>query len=265
MLLENQKMDIRITNITESYFKGIGYDVKNGDKINIPIEELPKGSGLKVLVMCDYCNCVFEKQWRKILMSKDDCCKDCKTKKMMKTSLERYGNVCSLRNPIIEKKMKENNLKKFGVEYPLQNKEILKKTKCNVLEESFFERITSKQQKKIHNLFGGILNYQIYPYIVDIFFPEERIYFEYDGGGHNLSVKLKQKEEKQFEKEQEIRTLYLKDKGLKEFRIIDSSKKGKLLEDNDMRKIKNKAFNLLSKEYTSYIYNIDNNTETYWK
>lgn len=265
MLLENQKIDVRVTNITEEYFKKIGYKVKNGDKISIPIEELPRGSGLKVLVMCDYCNCIFEKQWKKILMSKDDCCKDCKTKKMMKTSLERYGNVCSLHNPKIEQKMKENNLKKFGVEFPLQNKEILKKTRNNISEESFFERITSKQQKKIHILFGGTLNYQIYPYIVDIFFPDEKIYFEYDGGGHNLAVKLKQKDEEQFKKEEETRTLYLKDKGLKEFRIVDSSKKGKLLEDNVMLKIKERAFNLLSKEYTSYVYNIDNNTETYWK
>ena len=265
MLLENQKINVRITNMTERHFREKGYEVKNGDKINIPVEELPKGSGLKVLVICDYCNCIFEKQWRKILISKDDCCKDCKTKKMMKTSLEKYGNVCSLRNPEIEKKMKEHNIKKFGVEYPLQNKEVLKKTKVNISEKSFFERITSKQQKKIHILFGGILNYQIYPYIVDIFFPDEKIYFEYDGGGHNLSVKLKQKKEKEFEKEQKDRTSYLKEKGLKEFRIIDSSKKGKLLDNNIMLKIKEKAFDILSKEYTSYIYNIDNNTETYWK
>ena len=186
MLLENQKIDVRVTNMTEEYFGKKGYKVKNGDRINIPVKELPKGSGLKVLVICDYCNCVFEKQWRKILASKDDCCKECKTKKMMKTSLEKYGNICSLRNPEIEKKMKEHNLKKFGVEYPLQNKEILKKTRINMVDKSFLERITSKQQKKIYLLFGGILNYQIYPYIVDIFFPDEKIYFEYDGGGYNF-------------------------------------------------------------------------------
>ena len=99
--------------MTEIYFKEKGYNVKNGDKINIPIEELPSGSGLKALVMCDYCGSIFEKQWRKILISKDDCCKNCKTKKMMRTSLKKYGNVCSLHNPIIEEKVKRNNLKKI--------------------------------------------------------------------------------------------------------------------------------------------------------
>lgn len=265
MLLENQTINVKVTNMTEIYFKEKGYNVKNGDKINIPIEELPSGSGLKVLVMCDYCGSIFEKQWRKILISKDDCCKNCKTKKMMRTSLKKYGNVCSLHNPIIEEKVRRNNLKKFGVEYPLQSKEILAKTKKNIIEKSFFERITSKQQKDIYILYGGILNYQIYPYIVDIFFPEENIYFEYDGGGHDLSVKLKQKDKKTFEREQTDRTLYLKSKGLKEFRIIDSSKKGNLLDDNIMLEIKERAFNILSGKYTSYIYNIDNNTETYWK
>ena len=99
--------------MTEIYFKEKGYNVKNGDKINIPIEELPSGSGLKALVMCDYCGSIFEKQWRKILNSKDDCCKKNKTKKMMRTSLKKYGNVCSLHNPIIEEKVKRNNLKKI--------------------------------------------------------------------------------------------------------------------------------------------------------
>lgn len=81
MLLENQTINVKVTNMTEIYFKEKGYNVKNGDKINIPIEELPSGSGLKALVMCDYCGSIFEKQWRKILISKDDCCKNCKTKK----------------------------------------------------------------------------------------------------------------------------------------------------------------------------------------
>ena len=76
---------------------------------------------------------------------------------------------------------------------------------------------------------------------------------------------MKQKEEKEFEEEQKNRTLYLKEKGLKEFRIIDSSKKGNLLDNNTMIKVKERAFDILSKEYTSYTYNIDNNTETYWK
>ena len=113
MLLENQTINVKVTNMTEIYFKEKGYNVKNGDKINIPIEELPSGSGLKALVMCDYCGSIFEKQWRKILISKDDCCKNCKTKKMMRTSLKKYGTVCSLHNPIIEEKVKRNNLKKI--------------------------------------------------------------------------------------------------------------------------------------------------------
>ena len=75
----------------------------------------------------DYCGKVFEKQWRKYLTSKDDCCQQCKTDKMMATSLKKYGNVCSVQNPDIHKKIKENNIQKYGVEYPLQNKNIRNK------------------------------------------------------------------------------------------------------------------------------------------
>lgn len=61
MLVLDQKIDIRVTNNTENYFKELGYNAKNGDVINIPIEHLTKGSGLKILVICDYCGIVFEK------------------------------------------------------------------------------------------------------------------------------------------------------------------------------------------------------------
>ena len=198
-------------------------------------------------------------------MSKDDCCKQCKTDKMMRTSLEKYGNVCSVQNPDIHKKVKETNMKKYGVEYPLQNKNIRDKTRDSLLNESFISRITSKQQKHIHKIFGGELNYQIYPYLIDIYFEKEKIFFEYDGGGHNLRVKFGEMTQEEFDLKEEERTSFLKNFGLKEFRLNDSSKKGNLPSDEDLLKINNKAFKILkNKKYSTYIYNLDNNTETYW-
>lgn len=264
MLVLDQKINIKVINKTENYFKELGYDVKNGNYIDIPIEHLPKGSGLKILVICDYCGNVFEKQWRKYLNSQDDCCLKCRTEKMMKTSLKRYGNVCSAQNPQIHQKIKEKNLEKYGVEYPLQNENIRKKTVENSLNNSFFQRITTKQQEKIYNIFGGKLNYSIFPYFVDIYFENENIFFEYDGGGHNLRVKFGNMTQKEFDIKEKERTLFLKNKGLKEFRIIDSSKKGNLPKKEKLLQIKEKAFNMLSNKYTTYIYNLDNNTETYY-
>ena len=88
----------------------------------------------------------------------------------MATSLKKYGNVCSVQNPDIHKKIKENNIQKYGVEYPLQNENIRNKTRNSLLSGDFMSRITSKQQEQIHKIFQGDLNYQIYPYLVDIYF-----------------------------------------------------------------------------------------------
>ena len=183
----------------------------------------------------------------------------------MATSLKKYGNVCSVQNPDIHKKIKENNIQKYGVEYPLQNEDIRNKTRNSLLSGDFMSRITSKQQEQIHKIFQGDLNYQIYPYLVDIYFKEEKIFFEYDGGGHNLRVKCGQLSQEEFNQKEVERTAFLKNKGLKEFRIIDSSKKGNLPSDEILLKIKNNAFKILkNKQYTTYIFNLDNNTETYY-
>ena len=265
MLIENQFVKIKVTNNTEGHFNKLGYNVKNGTWITISVEHLSNGSGIKIGVMCDYCGAPFVREWRKRFLYKDDCCKKCKNKKMMNTSLKKYGNVCSLQNSEIHKKVKESNLLKYGVEYPLQNKEIHQKTINNTINQSFINRTTTKQQKFIYEIYGGQINYQIYPYIVDILFEEEKIFFEYDGGGHNLKVKFREMTQEEFDKQEQKRTKFLKNKGLKEFRIIDSSKKGNLPSIEKLLNIKNRAFKILNNTTnTTYIYNLDNNTETYY-
>lgn len=97
------------------------------------------------------------------------------------------------------------------------------------------------------------------------FFEDEKIFFEYDGGGHNLRVKFGEITQEEFNRRERERTSFLKKRGLKEFRIIDSSKKGNLPSVEKLLDIKKKAFKILNyTENTTYIYNLDNNTETYY-
>lgn len=71
--------------------------------------------------------------------------------------------------------------------------------------------------------------------------------------------------QEEFDKQEQKRTKFLKNKGLKEFRIIDSSKKGNLPSVEKLLDIKKKAFKILNNTTnTTYIYNLDNNTETYY-
>ena len=88
MEIENQKIIIRINNFNENYFKELGYIFKRNEYIEIFVNELPKGSGFKINVECNYCHKIFKKSYRRFLETKNNlCCKECKNIKMMETSI----------------------------------------------------------------------------------------------------------------------------------------------------------------------------------
>lgn len=89
------------------------------------------------------------------------------------------------------------------------------------------------------------MNYKIDYYYVDVFFEEEKIYLEYDGSGHKLSVENGEMTQDEFYKKEAIRRFYLKDKGLKEIRILNP-KERKLPPDEQLLKIKQFCFNFLN-------------------
>ena len=82
--------------------------------------------------------------------------------------------------------------------------------------------ISSSQQLYLHDLLGGILNYPVGTASLDIAFPDEMIYLEYDGSGHNLSVKIGQMTQSEFDHRQRRRTYKLYRAGWRAIRIISS-------------------------------------------
>ena len=247
MDVENQVVTLHVINFTEKHFRSLGYDVHNGDVITIPVKHLPKGSGIKINVQCKYCGKIFKKAWRRYLETKDKCCcEQCKELKMMEISLEKYGNVCSLRNPIVQEKSKNKNMKNLGVQYPFQNKDILKKCHQTLYKNGNNITPTSKQQLYINKLYHGILNYPIDMYFADILL--DNLIIEYDGGGHNLEVKINTITENEFQSKEFKRESIFINNGYKLLRIICEN--DKLPEDNILLKIK---------EIAEYILNNNNN------
>lgn len=115
----------------------------------------------------------------------------------------------------------------------------------------------STQQKYLYNLLGGELNYPVKNLSLDIAYLNEMIDIEFDGSGHDLSVKLGDISEKDFLKKEKNRRYALYRTGWKEIRII--SKLDKLPSDEKIINMIN-----LSKEYFltkhSWIkFDIDNN------
>ena len=186
--------------------------------------------------------------------------------KACQTNLEKYGNKYTYNVPEIREKIHKTNLQRYGYEVAVNNPNVRKKiTKTfqerynvnNLGELRHFQRQsdnhevpTSSQQRHLHEILGGILNYQFDRYALDIAFPDENIVIEYDGGGHNLQVKFGSVTEKEFKQKEIRREYWLISKGWKLIRIV--APHDKLLKDNEIMKLVQ-----ISKDYL-------NNTTHHW-
>ena len=165
-------------------------------------------------------------------------------------------------------------LEKYGVECNL----LLEDGKEDRIRNSMASKIangtfpTSKGQNELHEIIGGENNKLINLYCVDIYFKEEQIYIEYDGSGHNLSVKQGKITEEAQKKKDLIRYFILKKEGLKE--IVFKNPKDKKLNSELILFLKEFAFVLLRGEesknkdfYNRIVFNLDTQKiETkYWE
>lgn len=138
--------------------------------------------------------------------------------KVKNTCIKLYGTENSLSNAEIREKAKQTMLKKYGVENCMKNKTIAKK-----MRDSMFKNGTcpsSAGQRYVCDKLNGILNYPVENYNLDILL-EDRIYIEYDGSGHDLSVINSRESVEQFNKRAKDRYLFLNKLGYKMIRILD--------------------------------------------
>lgn len=202
--------------------------------------------------------------------------------KRKQTTLKHYGVTCCFKSEVIKQKIKNNNLRKYGVEHTstltsTKNKlkqtnierygvdsvfkipEIIKKANINRLKTLYKNGtgVCSKQQKHICDLIKGELCYPVSRCQLDIAFPLEMIYIEYDGGGHNLNVKMGQITQEKFDIQTIKRYKYLKSLNWKLIRIV--SMKDKMLSDEQFIELINNAKQyLLNSNHTWIEINIDN-------
>lgn len=162
--------------------------------------------------------------------------------KVKQTNLKKYGVENAIQSEYAKEKAKQTNLKKYGVEKPFQSKDIRKKAaqtvlsrygvsnpfKLNIEARIIKARNTlhrngtgpcSKQQKYLHNLLGGELNYPVEKCLLDIAYPDKKIYIEYDGSGHGYIDKYYGSADV-FNKKQIARKVFLQNKGWKIIRYI---------------------------------------------
>ncbi len=176
--------------------------------------------------------------------------------KIAQTNLERYGveNVFELKefqdkatesiknkygvenvfqSDEIKDKIKKTNLNKYGVEYPQQNREIRRLSMKNRVKNNqgykpngdigFYNGVpASKMQIAIANQLGGKINFPILDVgYTDILIGND-ICIEYDGGGHNLSVKIGKISQDEFDRKENKRNFKLIENGYKVLRIVNT-------------------------------------------
>lgn len=156
--------------------------------------------------------------------------------KMINNNLEKYGVKFYSQSEEWIKTVKENNTNKYGVEWIMQTDEWKNKIKKICIEkygvdniskdidikikksETFYKNgtvSTSKQQLYLCKLLNGILNYSDNTPSLDIAFPKEKIYIEYNGSGHDLCVKRGNMSQQEFNNRERARYHYMKKLGWK--------------------------------------------------
>lgn len=143
---------------------------------------------------------------------------ECK-KKVRDTNNKKFGSDYYSQTKEWKESFKNTSIKRYGVENISQSIEIKFKK-----AETFYKNntvATSRQQSYLHKLLGGELNYSNNTPSLDIAFPDEKIYIEFNGSGHDLCVKMGNMSQEEFDNRERARYYYLRDRGWKCF-IINS-------------------------------------------
>ena len=166
--------------------------------------------------------------------------------KIKDSNVKHWGTISPLSSPVIRERIKTTNIKKYGVDNPAKSDQVKAKIRQTNLERygtenaasslgvrqkmlnAMYEhgtKICSKQQLYLCNIFDGLLNYPVHGYSLDIAFPEENIYIEYDGGGHDLGVKFGELSQNDFDQKEIVRNNILKREHWKRINIISAKDK----------------------------------------
>ena len=97
MIIENQVIEINIAKRNIAFYKKRGYDnIKVGDNLLVGVEDLSRGSKIKVDVECDYCGDIVKVAYKDYVSYKFDkySCKHCRQKKTSEYNLaQRQDNL----------------------------------------------------------------------------------------------------------------------------------------------------------------------------
>lgn len=137
------------------------------------------------------------------------------------TCTEKYGSPYAQQNEEIKDKIRQTCLERYGYANPSSSPEIREKVAKKKYERG--SQTSSAQQRHICDLLKGQLNYPFRKYFIDVAFPDEKIAVEYNGSGHDLSVRMGQLTCSKFTQNETYRKKQLYQEGWRLITIISHS------------------------------------------
>lgn len=139
-------------------------------------------------------------------------------KKSIETSLKRYGTIFPSQSNQIKEKTKQSCLEKYGVTSYTKTAENRERCRTQLQKQGCLQ--SSKGQELICEIVGGKINSPFHGFFLDVLY-EDWLDIEYNGGGHDLQVKLGQTTQEDFNKKEARRSAAILSYGLKQLILIN--------------------------------------------
>ena len=215
MPILSRVVKIQWTVDNRNYYESKGYKFTDYRKsFKILVKDLQPNSIKKIFIKCDFCGNITKKPYHSCSSGICNCSsKECIKKRVEQTNLKRYGVKHAFQAEKVKLKIIEVLKQKYGVEKVSDIPNIKEKVFSTAKKHGNLP--SSKQQDRLHRLFGGIKNYPYRKWAIDIAIVTDKIAIEYNGSGHNLNVQKGRETIEEFNEKENNRQLELIQDGWK--------------------------------------------------
>lgn len=153
-MIIDKNINVKISKKTIGYFKSKGYENLETNKYsNIKIEDLSKGSHIKINVKCDVCDKTKELSYQKYIKNINNggyysCSSKCSQLKVKSTNLNKFGSEYYSQTEKWNVDIRKTSIEKYGVEHFTQSENVKKKQEITNLKKYGIRNILCTGEKR---------------------------------------------------------------------------------------------------------------------